>query len=61
MTAAMKNLISAFWAAAALTATAAAEPSFWRRPQTTHYYLQGPKAERLIVCWREGKVTVGEV
>ena len=57
----MKKLISAFGAVAAWAAVAAAEPSYWQRPQTTHYYLQGPKAERLLVCWREGKVTVGEV
>ena len=33
----------------------------WARPQSTRRYLHGPFAERLIVQWREGKVTLGEV
>lgn len=33
----------------------------WERPKTTRRYVQGPLAERVIVYWREGKITVGEV
>lgn len=33
----------------------------WERPKTTRRYLQGPCSERLLVAWREGKLTFGEV
>lgn len=33
----------------------------FEKPATTRRYLQGPMSERLIVLYREGKITLGEV
>ncbi len=47
--------------AMSLAAFAESSPAAWQRPATSRRYLQGPFSERLIVSWREGKVTIGEV
>lgn len=46
--------------AATVTTFAEVHPVEWKKPSTSRRYLHGPFAERLIVCWREGKVTIGE-
>lgn len=33
----------------------------WKKPKTTRRYLQGPCADRLLVAFREGKVTFGDM
>jgi len=38
-----------------------ADPGKALRPQTMRRYLQGPESERIALCLREGKVTLGEV
>lgn len=41
--------------------TWAVKDAAFGRPQTTRRYLQGPLSERLLVFFREGKVTLGEI
>lgn len=56
----MRNLVCVILVLLGIGVRLQSEAASFQRPETTRRYLQGPLSERVMVYFREGKITLGE-